>query len=150
MLFNILASYSSNNYGYSDCTTGDLSFDKLLIILLILVIPITFGFIAKNEAEKQGRDETVWFFLGFFFSFNALIALKVSRAAAEEGHDSKWWSFLGIIFGLGSIIAFEAGLNAGNKQHDFDCWVFLGLVGGLITLFISCFLKSADKTNTRN
>ena len=149
MLNNLLYSYSSNNnYGYSTSTTSDFTFGTFLIILIALAIPITFGIIAKKEAEKQGRNATGWFFLGFFFSFNALIALKVSKAADEEGHDSSWWSFLGIIFGLGAIIAFEAGLNAENKQHDFDCWVFLGLVGGLIALFVSCFLKPFDKKGT--
>ncbi len=148
MFYNILASYPNNGYTNSSnaqATGGGINIGISLMILFGLAILIAFGLIAQKEAEKQNRNATGWFFLGFFFLINALIALKVSKAADEEGHDMGWWSFLGIVLGLSAIIAFESGLNAENKQHDFDCWVFLGFAGGLLALFVSCFLKPFEK-----
>ena len=115
----------------------------LLIIfaLLPLVIMAVFGLISKKEAESQGRDGIKWFWLGFFFSINAFIALKISKVAFDKGHDIKLWSILGVIFGATIIVAFETGIIAESKQHDFVCWVILGVMFELPALLISCFLK---------
>lgn len=151
MFYNFLASYPNNGYATSTTppTSQSSTFPVILITVLSLAILITFGLIAQKEANKQFRDGTKWFWLGFFFGFNAFIALKISKAANEEGHSTNLWSVLGVFFGLTAVLAFEAGLNAENKQHDFDCWVLLGFAFGLITVFISCFLKPFEKKESK-
>lgn len=50
--------------------------DDVLIVLVLLLIPsIIFGGFTAFVAKEKGRDGTVWFWLGFFFSLVALIAI---------------------------------------------------------------------------
>ena len=147
-LYNIFISrkrgvsmYSDGYYGEPNGCNSDLAIGIFFIVILFVAIFSVFGMIASKEARRQGRDTTAWFFLGFFFTFNAFIALKVSKSANEEGRDMKLWSTLGVFFGIYAVIAFESGLNAENKEHDFDCWVLMGFFFGIIALLVSCFLK---------
>lgn len=139
------------DYGYSSCNAG-VGLGIFFCIVLIIAFFSIFGLIASREASRQNRDTTSWFFLGFFFNFNAFIALKVSKSANIEGHNMKLWSTLGVFFGIYAVIAFEAGLNAENKEHDFDCWVLMGFFFGIIALLVSCFLKPFETkiTNETN
>ena len=117
----------------------------LIIILVLFLICSPMGWLARSEADKQGRSTTGWFWLGFFFGFNAFLALKLSKNAGSNGHDMGLWSFFGLFFFLPALIAFETGLNAENKHHDFDCWVMLGFLAGVPALLISCFLQAYAK-----
>ena len=122
-------------------SSGGTSFLVFLALLIVIGIFVAFGMLSSNEARKQRRSETAWFWIGVFFNINAFIALKISKAADDESHDITLWSWLGVLFGVTAIIAFESGLNAENKQHDFDCWCILGFCCGLMALLVSCFLK---------
>lgn len=117
-----------------------------MVIFIAIVILLLFGALAAGEANRQKRGVTSWFILGFIFTINAFIALKVSKAADDEGHEITLWSVLGLFFGVTAIFSFEAGLNAENKGHDFDCWTIIGFCFGLLAVFVSCFLKPFEKT----
>ncbi len=146
--------YSSNGYYGNGCAQscigGGIGFFVFFVFLILISILVAFGILAKNEANKQGRSEIGWFFLGFFFLFNAFIALKVSKVADEEGHNIDLWSTFGIFFGFSAIVIFATGLNAENKSHDFDCWCLLGYFFGIFALLISCFLKPYEATKQHN
>ena len=74
-------------YGYASCTEQtSISYITVLLILLIGIVLISFGSLAKAEAQRQGRNSGAWFVLGCIFTFNAFIALKVSKLAYNEAH----------------------------------------------------------------
>ena len=117
----------------------------VIVVFVLLGICCLFGMLACREADEQGRNSIGWFFLGFFFGFNAFLALKLSKNAQKNKHDVVLWSVFGLFFFLPALIAFETGLNAENKHHDFDCWVMLGFLAGVPALLISCFLQAYAK-----
>ena len=49
-----------------------------IIVLVLILVCVLFGYLASNEAGKQGRNSGKWFIIGIFFWINAFIALKVS------------------------------------------------------------------------
>ena len=125
----------------------EFNFESVLIIVGIIVllsICYFFGKLASNEAERQGGNETKWFWLGFFFGLRAFIALKGSKVAYNEGHDVNIWTVLVFFFPILSIIALETGITAEKVGRDFDSWVILGFFVGLGALFIACFLKQNE------
>lgn len=137
--------YYNDYYDNTYTNTGSDAGIAFLIVFVCLLALSFFGALSYNEARRQNRNAGCWFILGFLFTINAFIALKVSKAACDEAHSQTLWSVLGLFFGIAAIFAFESGLNAENKGHDFDCWVITGFCFGLISVFISCFLKPFEK-----
>ena len=54
----------------------------LTVFLLLLFQGLIFGFFCSYVAREKNRNSAAWFWLGFFFSFIALIALAAVPAIA--------------------------------------------------------------------
>jgi hypothetical protein len=57
-------------------------------ITLLLIDGLIFGFFCSFIAKQKNRDASSWFWLGFFFSFIALIAL-ISVPKVESKRERK-------------------------------------------------------------
>src|SRR5574344_2737667 len=63
------------------------SFSLIIILQAVLV-----GLFCSYVAGQKNRSKTYWFWLGFFFSFLALIALAAIPSLSKEGADYSLYS----------------------------------------------------------
>lgn len=67
-------------------------FSLIIIFLIIILQAVLVGLFCSYVAGQKNRSKTYWFWLGFFFSFLALIALAAIPSLSKEGADYSLYS----------------------------------------------------------
>lgn len=51
--------------------------------MIVIIVGVTFGFIVRSIAKSRGRKPRLAFWLGFFFTFFALIGYLIAGETEE-------------------------------------------------------------------
>jgi len=96
------------------------------LVLIIVIQGFVFGAFSGFIAKEKNRDKAGWFFLGFFFSFIALLALiAVPKLDKPKEH----------VQPMVSAIPPSPPVSTATKQMRF-LYIFIGIV----FLFVVAYL----------